>query len=105
MVFDRSSENKKSLSPDASLISNVSDGVQVQNIPVLEKLASSGIFRVNVNRARLLSEEKLESLRQQLDEFFDFHLDQMGHLVDGSTYDLTLRIKAPVNGNKDEKFI
>lgn len=37
----------------------------------------------------------MEILRQQLDRFFDNYLEQMGHLVDGSTYDLTLRIKAP----------
>ncbi len=52
IVFDWSTENKQSLNPDASLISNVSDGVQAQNIPVHEKLASSGIFLVNVNRAQ-----------------------------------------------------
>ena len=53
---------------------------------------SASPFTQNVNPARALHEKKVELLRQQLDDFFDSSLDQIGHIVDGSTYDLTLRI-------------
>lgn len=67
--------------------------------------ARASPFAQNVNPARALHEKKVELLREHLHDFFDSSLDQIGHIVDGSTYDLTLRIQVPPGEFCDAKYI
>ena len=45
-----------------------------------------------------IREQRMSNLHNQLEEFFNDHLKELGHLVDGNKYDLKFTIEAAPPG-------
>jgi hypothetical protein len=55
-----------------------------------------------------IREQRLANLHDQLEEFFNDHLKDLGHLVDGNKYDLKFTIEAAPPGppqSEDDSYI
>lgn len=54
--------------------------------------SGSDLLKLIENPNKRIREERLAILHDQIEEFFNNHLDELGHLVDGSKFNLTLTI-------------